>query len=336
MARKPRIEFPGAVYHCTARAAPGRNLTTDDEDRHIVEDLLAEAVGRTGWIVYAWVQFEDHYHIALKTPDLNLVRGMKYFQNVWSKRINARHGVGRSLFSGRYRSVIVQEDGHLSALIDHIHLNPFRRSLGGGNQLPEDYPWCSLRDYLVGSQDRRPWIAVNEGLLHMGYDGEDELMREHYRKHLERIACERAGLPPLPQSGGRSLHSTIRRGWVLGTVAFRDELSARGTAPPASGITPGSHGEWFAERLLDRGLRIADLSVGDLDRIPKSDWRKRAIGRAIRARTTVPTRWIAHHLRMGAGSHVANLVLRDPDPSWGCRWLDATAIVQELMKIGIE
>jgi hypothetical protein len=34
----------------------------------------------------------NHYHLVLKTPEPNLVMGMKWLQSTWTERFNARHG----------------------------------------------------------------------------------------------------------------------------------------------------------------------------------------------------------------------------------------------------
>ena len=52
---------------------------------------LAEAVGKTGWRVHAYVLTGNHYHLVLETPEANLVRGMAWKQTTYTARYNARH-----------------------------------------------------------------------------------------------------------------------------------------------------------------------------------------------------------------------------------------------------
>lgn len=319
MPRQTRIELPGAIYHCSARGGRGRPIAIDDRDRDAHEGLVAEVVQRTGWEIFAWVLLDDHYHMVMRTPEANLVAGMKWFQNFWTKRFNARHSRPGPLFGGRYKSVLVQEDGHLSTLIDHVHLNAYRAGLVSATQLAA-HRWSSLKDYLLPSSSRRPWVRVTEGLAHMGYDAGDCDDRLRYLEHLEDVAVRLGGRPALP-GPGRTLHSTLRRGWYLGEGAFRGELLAmRKDGPMAPVAGSRGHGPEMAQRLLTAGLRFGGLTYECLDGLRRNDWRKRAIGRAIRLRTTVSTEWISSNLRMGVASRVALLVASNPEPSWGRSW----------------
>ena len=49
MARKPRIEFAGAVYHVLSRGDHGENIYQDDENRKGFLGCLGEVCERTGW-----------------------------------------------------------------------------------------------------------------------------------------------------------------------------------------------------------------------------------------------------------------------------------------------
>jgi REP element-mobilizing transposase RayT len=53
MARKIRIEYPGAVYHVMARGNQGRRIYADDSDRTVWLETLAEACAKTGWRIHA-------------------------------------------------------------------------------------------------------------------------------------------------------------------------------------------------------------------------------------------------------------------------------------------
>ena len=124
MARQVRIEYPGAVYHCMARGDRREPIVRDDADREAFAELLGELAGRTGWEVLAWVLMDNHYHLVFKTPEANLVSGMKWLQNTWTKRFNARHRLWGHLFGGRYKSVLVEDcEQALLTISAYIDLN---------------------------------------------------------------------------------------------------------------------------------------------------------------------------------------------------------------------
>lgn len=343
MARQVRLEYPGAVYHCMARGDRREDIVVDERDRDAFARLLGELVERTGWEVFAWALLSNHYHLVFKTPEANLVDGMKWLQNTWTKRFNARHGLTGHVFGGRYKSVLVEDNEHLAVLIDYVHLNPVRAGLVKGSMSIADYRWSSLPDYLLAPRERSGWVRVEQGLRQRNYRGDSALERRRYLEHLEGIARDEGAVPGLPgQPEGRTLQSTLRRGWCFGTERFREEMLERLAAMRAretgqhrreSGYTgeqARDHGVAMATRLWEAGLAAAGLAETDLAGLAKNDWRKRVIGRAIRRRTTVSSAWIADKLAMGVSTRAAALVARDPDPGWGPDWNKASQLQQVL------
>jgi putative transposase len=77
MARKPRVEYAGAVYHVMSRGDRQRDIFRDDHDRIVFMDTLSEVCERLGWRIHSYVLMSNHYHLLLETPQSNLVVGMK-------------------------------------------------------------------------------------------------------------------------------------------------------------------------------------------------------------------------------------------------------------------
>ena len=76
MARKVRIEYPGAVYHVMSRGDQGDAIFRTDRDRQLLLETLAEGCAKTGWQIHAYVLMPNHYHLLLETPEANLALGM--------------------------------------------------------------------------------------------------------------------------------------------------------------------------------------------------------------------------------------------------------------------
>ena len=72
----------------------------------------------------------NHYHLALSTPNANLVEGMRWLQGTISVRFNRFRGGHGHLFQGRCRSLVVESDGGPGPLCLYIHLNPVRAKCG--------------------------------------------------------------------------------------------------------------------------------------------------------------------------------------------------------------
>ena len=75
MARPIRVEFPGAVYHVTARGNEGRRTFRDDGDRERFLETLGQAAGQHGLLVHAYCLMPNHCHLLVETPLGNLSGG---------------------------------------------------------------------------------------------------------------------------------------------------------------------------------------------------------------------------------------------------------------------
>jgi REP element-mobilizing transposase RayT len=86
-------------------------------NRQLKQPALHAALdgGMTGWRVHAWVLMGNHYHLFIQTPEANLVSGMQWLQNTYTRRHNVRHRKWGRLFGDRYKAVLVE--GQLPAML---------------------------------------------------------------------------------------------------------------------------------------------------------------------------------------------------------------------------
>jgi REP element-mobilizing transposase RayT len=77
MARPLRLEYAGALYHVTSRGDRRENIYRDDEDRGEWLAVLSQVCERFNWVLHAWCQMTNHYHLLVETIDGNLSRGMR-------------------------------------------------------------------------------------------------------------------------------------------------------------------------------------------------------------------------------------------------------------------
>lgn len=88
MARKLRVEYPGAIYHVLNRGDRRELIFKDDQGRQAFVEALAAVCTRTGWQVHAYVLMPNHFHLVVDTPQPNLVAGMKWFLGTYTGRFN--------------------------------------------------------------------------------------------------------------------------------------------------------------------------------------------------------------------------------------------------------
>jgi len=214
MPRKLRIEYPGATYHIISRGNYRKDLFTQIGSGEAFERAIFEVVERCGWDLYAYLIMSNHYHLALRTPEPNLVAGMKWLQSTFATRFNRFHGERGHVFQGRYKSLLVTESRPLLGLIDYIHLNPVRAGLCTVNSL-KSHPLSSYPKYWK----RKPPVGLCRDVLASlcGFADSASGMGA-YRTHLE--LCEE-GDPEKHEE----LVKRYCRGWFTGSAKAKKELA---------------------------------------------------------------------------------------------------------------
>ena len=282
----------------------------------------------TGWRVHAWVLMGNHYHLMLETPEANLVAGMGWLQNAYTRRFNTRHRLWGRLFGDRYKAVLAEGGNgyYYETLMDYIHLNPVRAGMvrvrAGRSVL--DYPWCSVGGGHALPPSKRPaWLATERALAAFGC-ADTAAGRRRFVERLDRRAVEeemkRCGVAPMPaEVDARCSH--LRRGWFWGSQAFAEAALklAKGVLErprhrtTRSSLEKRAHDEARAEALLASGLAAAGLTQDEVARLPGSDTRKVAIARLIWEGTTMSQGWVSERLRMGSAANVSQQLRRGRD-----------------------
>ena len=159
MARKPRIHYPGAVYHVILRGNGKQDIFFEDQDRYRFYLLLQEGVERYRHQVHAFCLMTNHIHLAVQVADIPLSRIMQNLSFRYTRWVNWRHDRSGHLFQGRYKAVLVDGDSYLLELVRYVHLNPVR---AGMVPTPEAYPWTSHLAYC--GRETLPWLATDPTL----------------------------------------------------------------------------------------------------------------------------------------------------------------------------
>jgi len=135
---------------CSARGNYRKELF-DNGSARLFEKTLFEAAAKCGWLLHAYVIMSNHYHLAVETPEGNLVEGMRWLQGTFGIRCNALRGERGHVFQSRYKSLVIEEGRPLLGLVNYIHLNPVRAGLVTVAKL-RAYEWSSYPKFFK----RRP------------------------------------------------------------------------------------------------------------------------------------------------------------------------------------
>ena len=323
MARGIRVEYPGAFYHVMARGNRRERIFLDDGDRRFFCQTVGETCERTGWRVHAWALMSNHYHLMVETPEANLVAGMQWLQNTYTRRYNSRHQLWGRLFGDRYKAVLSEGDSqyYYCSLMDYIHLNPVRVGLvrRAEGQSVRDYAWSSIATgYAVPASRRPSWLAIGDGLA-MAQCADTAAGRRRFVAHLDERARQEGtrGAGVIAAEGDRR-RSHLRHGWYWGSQTFAEKIlklsekavRSRRNRTYRSGALSRTHDQKEAERLLQEGLAAADLDENELGSLPGSDARKAALAGLLLDRTVARQSWIAERLAMRSAANVSQQVRR--------------------------
>jgi REP element-mobilizing transposase RayT len=157
MARPLRLEFAGALYHVTSRGDRREDVFLCDADRQDWLAVLATVCERFNWVIHAFCQMSNHYHLLVETVDGNLARGMRQLNGHYSQCFNHRHGLVGHLFQGRYKAILVQKEAYLLELSRYVVLNPLRARMVTDLL---DWPWSSY-PMLMGRQAVPDWLDAD-------------------------------------------------------------------------------------------------------------------------------------------------------------------------------
>lgn len=305
MARKLRVQYPGAIYHVMNRGDRRELIFNDDKDRECFLATLGEACEKTGWLIHAWCLMPNHFHLVIETPQPNLVSGMKWLLGTYTGRFNRRHKLFGHLFSGRYKALFVDGsgNGYLKTVCDYVHLNPARaKLLLRQEQKLSSFSWSSLRFYLQSPRKRPAWLRVERLLGEHGIPRDSKEGRREFgrRMELRRQAEDAPGQ-----------FKAVRRGWCLGDKAFRKELLAQMKEQMGEhhfGEERMETEQERAEGIVLEGLKRLGWKETDVEIRRKGDREKLKLAVRLREETTVTVKWIAARLRMGTWTHVNHLL----------------------------
>ena len=302
MARRLRVEFPGAIYHVLNRGDHREDIFRDDPDRERFLETLGEACEKTRWQVHAFCLMRNHFHLVLETPEPNLVAGMKWLLGTYTARFNRRHKVSGHLFSGRYKSLLVGgEGGYLRTVCEYVHLNPVRAKLLGPEEPLRSYRWSSFLEYVQPPSRRVGWLRVDRLFGEMGIPQDSAAGRREFERRLEERRAQEE----------EAEFKAIRRGWCFGDEQFRQELLGQMSEKVGRshyGPEVQETAEDRARRILAEELRRRKWTEADLAKKRKGDAGKVEMARRLRAETTMTLAWIAQRLQMGTKTHVAHLL----------------------------
>jgi len=304
MARKLRIQFEGACYHIINRGNYRADVFANQGAAKAFETCLWEACEKTGWRLHAYVVMRNHYHLAVETPQPNLVEGMHWLQSTFATRFNRFRSENGHVFQGRYKAILLEPGPTLAYVVNYIHLNPHRAGLLPVDRLHE-HCLSSYWHFRKKKKTRPACLTCEEWLWNLGGLTDTAAGWKSYQDYLTWLATDETAQK-------QQAFDKMTKGWALGSATFRKDLlkdqAAQITEQNCSGC------EWLDIKEHQWSLRLNELlkaagkSVANVKSDKKSAQWKAAIAFELRRGTTASNDWISRRLHMGTASSVSRWV----------------------------
>ena len=165
MARKPRIHFPGAVYHVMLRGNGGQDIFFCPSDRIRLYSLLQEGIEKYKHRVHAFCLMANHLHLLIQIAEIPLSKIIQNISFRYTRYINKTQKKTGHLFQGRYKAILIDADSYLLQVVRYIHNNPLRAKIV---HTSEEYPWSSHHAYL--GRTVIPWLYEDWVLGQFSHD----------------------------------------------------------------------------------------------------------------------------------------------------------------------
>ncbi len=209
MPRKPRFFLPGVPVHAVQRGNNHQAVFFDDSDCQAYLNWLGEGASRYGCDIHAYVLMTNHVHLLVTPSERESVsRLMQYVGRYYVTYINHEYGRSGTLWEGRYKASLVQEETYLLACYRYIELNPVRAGMVKG---PGRYRWSSYGRNALGRADNLITAHGQYRALGRSQATRQTAYKALFKAHLEEGQLE-------------EIRGAWETGTPLGEIRFKDQV----------------------------------------------------------------------------------------------------------------
>ena len=141
MPRHSRIVVPGVPFHLIQRGNNRTDCFASEGDYRFYLANLYEQARQHGCLIHAYCLMTNHVHLLVTPtkPD-SLGQMMKGVGQRYVPYFNRTYGRSGTLWEGRFRSCLMEDEAYVLACYRYIELNPVR---AGMVDSPAQYRWSS-------------------------------------------------------------------------------------------------------------------------------------------------------------------------------------------------
>jgi putative transposase len=148
MPRKPRVSLAGVAEHVIQRGNNRQAIFGCEDDMKAYVTWLKQYSQKYNVSIHAWVLMTNHVHILCSPANhVGVSQMMQSLGRMYVMYFNKAYKRSGTLWEGRYRSCLVQNEQYVLELYRYIELNPAR---AGMVQEPSEYHWSSYQCNALG------------------------------------------------------------------------------------------------------------------------------------------------------------------------------------------
>jgi len=213
MPRLPRFFLEGVPLHVIQRGNDRAAIFGDVEDLVFLRRWLARTSREHGVSIHAYVLMTNHLHVLVTPSAADSLPGMmQSLGRIYVQYFNDKYRRTGTLWEGRYKATVVQDEAYLLTCMRYIELNPVRAGMADA---PERYEWSSHRANALGEVDD----LTSPHPIFRGLGATRSARNAAYRELFGQ---------PLGDAELRSIREATQKCWALGDDAFRQRVSASG------------------------------------------------------------------------------------------------------------
>jgi putative transposase len=160
MASRPRVQYPGAIYHVTVKALAGLWPLDRDSARERCLRRIDEALRDHPMECHAYCLMTNHFHLLLRTPGCGLPEAMQQLNGAFALDYNRRMRRRGRVLESPYGAVLIEQQAHLLEVARYVVLSPVRADMCAA---AEDWLLSSCR--ATAGLARRPRFLTTDWLL---------------------------------------------------------------------------------------------------------------------------------------------------------------------------
>jgi putative transposase len=166
MPRRARLAVPGIPWHIIQRGNNRSTCFITDVDCENYLSILNEQAMQYGCAVHAYVLMSNHIHLLLTPAEVDsAAQLMKQLGQRYAQYINRTYKRTGTLWDGRFRSCLTQNEEYVLSCYRYVELNPVRVNLV---KHPREYRWSSFQANANGKTNDYLRLTPHAEYLRLG------------------------------------------------------------------------------------------------------------------------------------------------------------------------